>query len=83
MGVTGKGNYKRGQEEQGEDLLGKETNQNSEARSGGGDRKRGENNTKPGMKPRCLKAAIPLLFPGFPTWENPPAKVSCPFQCLC
>lgn len=30
MGVTGKGNYKRGQREQGEDLLGKEASQKSE-----------------------------------------------------
>lgn len=86
MGVTGKGNYKRGQEEQGEHLLG---NQKSEVRSGGwaGERERekerereregerGRRNklhTKPGMKPRCLNAVIPLL----PAQGNPPAEVS-------
>lgn len=70
MGVTGKGNYKRGQEEQGEDLLGKETDQKSEARSGGWaetgrEERRNQFHTKPGMKLRCLKAVIPLLPAGY------------------
>lgn len=66
MGVTEKGNYKRGQQEQGEDLLGKETNQKSETRSGrwaetGREERRNQLHTKAGMKLRCPKAVIPLL----------------------
>lgn len=66
MGVTEKGNYKRGQQEQGEDLLGKETNQKSETRSGrwaetGREERRNKLHTKAGMKLRCLEGVIPLL----------------------
>jgi len=66
MGVTGKGNYKRGQEEQGEDMLSKDTSQKSEVRSGrlaetGREGRRNKLHTKPGVKPRCLKAVIPVL----------------------
>lgn len=62
MGVTGKGNYKKGQGEQGEDLLGKETDQKSEMRSGrwaeaGRGERRNKLHTKPGIKPRCLKSS--------------------------
>lgn len=67
MGVTGKGNYKRGQGEQGEDLLGKEANQKSEMRSGrwaetGREERRNKLHTKPGIKLRCLRTAISLLL---------------------
>lgn len=69
MGVTGKGNCKRGQEEQDEDLLGKDTDEKSEVRSGrwaktGREGRGNKLHTHPGMKPRSLEEVIPLLLPG-------------------
>lgn len=86
MGVTGKGNYKRGQEERGEDLLGKETSQKSETRSGrwaetGGEEEQTPHQTRCETEtPESSHASASSTSPGEIHQQRCP---SYPVQCLC